>query len=115
VKAIYREKGYSMMCCWDNILRVVAGHGLQRYEDKRFKDLDRAVMPCSFPPFEEPPEEDWLFLVMDRCASNLSPLCFLQYHLGLRVTYFGDPNHDPWNEVKTQAHTSALPMSSRQP
>jgi len=52
------------------------------------------------PPIEEPPEEDWLFLVMDRCASNLSPLCFLQYHLGLRVTYFGDPNHDPWNEVK---------------
>jgi len=52
VKAIYREKGYSMMCCWDNILRVVAGHGLQRYADKRFKDLDRAVMPCSFPPLK---------------------------------------------------------------
>jgi hypothetical protein len=37
---------------------------------------------------------------MGRCSSNLSPLCCLKYTKGCGADYFGDPNHDPWNEVK---------------
>lgn len=85
---------------WAVLLR---GVGLKHHQDSRFVGLRGQVQEVQWPPPEAPPDRDWLWLVTDKCTANITPVCFLQYEAGCMVGWYGDPNHEPWNEVKLSA------------
>lgn len=73
VREVYRQKPYELVCAWENIVRITTGLSLQRWQDERFADKPKEVIPCRWP-LDSPPEpHDWLVLIMDRCSANLSP------------------------------------------
>lgn len=97
---LYRLKSFDLCVAWDNILKVSTGRGLKHYVDERFSQLGRKVFPPQWPPEAEPGDKDWAWLVQDRASTNITPFCFLVSHHGCMLSYFSDPNHDPWNECK---------------
>eukprot|EP00971_Amphidinium_carterae_P347489 6489529-Amphidinium_carterae.1 len=41
----------------------------------------------------------WLCLCSDQCASQLAPVCFAQYSLGVRLVHIFDPAHRAQNDI----------------
>jgi len=108
VSAMYRQKSLDTLVSWDNILRLVRGRGMEANVDERFKDLGSTIWKPTWPPTVEPPPRDWFWLINDRCQTNLTPLCYGTKQLGLLSAYYSDPNHDPFNEVKTAGHDAGF-------
>ena len=108
VPKLFRRKSFDLCCAWDNILKLCNGQGLSMYVDERFKLLYKKCFVPTWPLESAPKHKDWLWVVQDRCATNLSPVTYLTYHHGCMLNYFGDPNHDPWNEVKNAGSECGL-------
>ena len=101
-----RLSSWEWCCCLDNILKISTGQGLDRFVYEQYTSCQ--VQVPSWPPAEEPKPQAWFGMCADQCTMNLSPVCFLQYNIGLCMTLIYDPNHRPNNDLWLAARQAGL-------
>lgn len=101
-KKLFRIKAFEVCCCLENWVWLMRGHGLSHYADDLWHRLEKGIRQPAWG--EGDPkvanDNDWLWVVSDKASANLTPLCDWSYDKHLRLGWYGDINHDLWNEVK---------------
>ena len=92
---------FDFCCALDNMNRVQHGEGLKLFEDERF--IGHGLRAAQWPGPTEPGSKPWYGLCQDECNAVLSPVNFLIFEVGLRMTSLGDPSHAYQRNLWTSA------------